>query len=49
MYENKSVFSSILEKEPILQLKKVELENYVREYQDKIDKNIQTKESTEGN
>jgi chromosome segregation ATPase len=49
MYENKSIVSSILEKEPFLQLKKVELENYVREYQDKIDKNIQTKESTEGN
>ena len=46
MYENKSIVSSILEKEPFLQLKRIELENYIREYQDKIEKNRQTKEAT---
>jgi chromosome segregation ATPase len=36
-YENKGTFTSMLEKEPFLQLKKIELEKYIQEYQDKIE------------
>lgn len=44
MYENKGSFSSFLQKEPVLQLKKVELEKFVSEYQDRIEKNRQKDE-----
>ncbi len=36
-YENKGVVSSLLEKEPFTQIKKVELEKLVQDYKDKID------------
>ena len=48
-YENKGVFSSIVQKEPFLQFKKVELEKYVKEYRDRIEKNRQIKEAVKGN
>ena len=48
-YENKSAFSSILQKEPLLQFEKVELENYVEEYRDRIEKNRQKKEEVKPN
>jgi len=41
-YKNKGVFTSMLEKEPFTKVKKVELERYVQEYQDKIEKHKQT-------
>lgn len=35
-YENKGVVGSILQKEPFIQLKKVEIEKFVQAYQEKI-------------
>ncbi|MFA5983138.1 MAG: hypothetical protein WC782_03900 [Methylococcaceae bacterium] len=37
-YENKGVFDSLLQAEPMLQLKSVEMENLVQEYEDKLRK-----------
>jgi len=36
-YENKGVMSSLVEKEPFTQVKKVEMERLVQDYKDKID------------
>jgi len=36
-YQNKGVMGALLEKEPITQIKKVELEKIAQEYRDKID------------
>ncbi|HVN72136.1 MAG TPA: hypothetical protein VMU10_08960 [Desulfomonilia bacterium] len=37
-YKNKGVVSALAAKEPLTQVKKVELEEYVQEYSDKVDK-----------
>jgi len=47
-YESKGAFSSILQKEPVLQFKKVELEKYIEEYRDRIKKNKQKQEVDKG-
>jgi len=36
-YKNKGVFTSIIEKEPVTQIKKIKLEKFTEEYTDKID------------
>jgi chromosome segregation ATPase len=41
MYENKSAINSILGKEPVFQLKRVELEKFIQEYRDRIEANKQ--------
>lgn len=46
-YEGKGVMSSILHKEPLTQLKKVALEQFVQEYQERIDaEKLKTSEVT---
>lgn len=37
-YKNKGVFDAMLQREPLTQLKRVEIENIVQEYQDEIDR-----------
>lgn len=37
MYKNKGVISALVEKEPLTQIKKVTLEEYIQEYEDKVD------------
>lgn len=39
-YQRKSVMGSLLEREPFTQIKKVELENLVQDYKDKIDRQV---------
>ena len=41
-YENKTGIKSLMEKEPFIQSKKIELEKYEQEYKDKIEKHRQT-------
>lgn len=36
-YQNKGLFDAMLQREPLTQLKRVEIENIVQEYQDRID------------
>lgn len=37
-YENKGFFDAMLQREPLTQLKRVEIENIAQEYQDRIDR-----------
>jgi hypothetical protein len=37
-YENKGFFDSLMQREPIIGLKGVELENIVQDYQDRLDR-----------
>jgi len=37
-YQKKGVFDALLQREPLTQLKRVEIENTVQEYQDRIDR-----------
>lgn len=38
-YKNKSAWDALLQKEPVTQLKRVEIENIIESYRDKLDKN----------
>jgi hypothetical protein len=47
-YKNKGIGAAILEKEPLTQIRKVELEQFVRDYGEEIERLKVKKNDTEG-